>query len=48
MRFVVDARTLVSDFQGTSKNSHFVIPAKAGIQSNQTAGCRIKSGMTNS
>jgi hypothetical protein len=23
-----------------------VIPAKAGIQSNQATGCRIKSGMT--
>jgi len=31
----------------TSKNSSFVIPAKAGIQLNQTTGCRIKPGMTN-
>jgi len=31
---------------GTSKNTNFVIPAKAGIQLNQTSGCRIKSGMT--
>jgi hypothetical protein len=33
-------------FEGTSINPYFVIPAKAGIQSNQATGCRIKPGMT--
>ena len=33
---------------GNSTNSDFVIPAKAGIQSNQITGFRVKPGMTNS
>ncbi len=31
-------RVMKKGFKGTSKNSHFVIPAQAGIQSNQASG----------
>jgi len=35
---VFPIESLYKSIEGTSKNSHFVIPAKAGIQSNQASG----------
>jgi len=44
--FKGDMREQGQKLMGTSINSDFVIPAKAGIQSNQATGFRVKPGMT--